>query len=176
MTTDRYSETIVRMVVAAALSYLLVVATCAPLTVTAQFSRTRLALTTHQQSAAPYREHELLVRFRAGTSELVKDTISATQGARRKKQLHGESEVEKLELRTGRDVRAAALELLLNSQVEFAEPNFLISKEDLQPNDPQLNAQWSLRNTGQAGGNTVQTSKPLLHGKQRRVRRLRSSP
>jgi RHS repeat-associated protein len=101
---------------------------------------------------APYREHELLVRFRAGTSEFVKDSIFATHGARRKKQLRGESEVERLELRSGRDVRTAALELLLNSQVEYAEPNFLISKEDLQPNDPQFAAQWALRNTGQNSG------------------------
>src|SRR6185295_19047131 len=99
MTTDRYSQTTLRMVVAAALSYLLVVATCAPLSVAGQsFSKTRLVLTTQQQSAASYREHELLVRFRAGTSELVKDTISATQGARRKKQVRGESGVETLEL------------------------------------------------------------------------------
>lgn len=148
----RCSGTTLRMALAAALSYLLVVATCTPLSVAAEpFSKARSALTTHQQPA-PYREHELLVRFRAGTSELVKDTISATQGARRKKQLRGESGVETLELRTGRDVRTAALELLLNSQIDFVEPNFLISKEDVQPNDPQFNAQWSLRNTGQNGG------------------------
>ena len=153
MNSARYRQTTLRMVVAAALSYLLVVSTCAPLSVAGQsFSKTRLALTIQQQAIAPFREHELLVRFRAGTSELVKDTISATQGARRKKQLHGESGVERLELSTGRDIKTAALELLLNSQIEFVEPNFLISKEDLQPNDPQLNAQWSLRNTGQNGG------------------------
>jgi len=114
--------------------------------------KTRSVLTTQQQSAAPYRGDELLVRFRAGTSELVKDTIAATQGARRKKKLPSESGVERLELRNGRDVRTAALGLLLNPQIEFAEPNFLISKADLQPNDPQLNAQWALRNTGQNGG------------------------
>jgi RHS repeat-associated protein len=149
----RYSATTLGKVVAAVLSYLLVVAACAPLGVRAQsLSKTRLALTTKAQSVAPYRDHELLVRFRAGTSELVKDTISATQGARRKKQLRGESGVERLELRTGRDVRTAALELLLNSQIEFVEPNFLIAKDGLQPNDPQLNAQWALRNTGQDGG------------------------
>jgi len=44
------------------------------------------------------------------------------------------------------------LRLLLNSQIEFVEANFLITKEDVQPNDPQLDAQWALRNTGQNGG------------------------
>jgi hypothetical protein len=96
-------------------------------------SKTRSVLTRQQQPAAPYRERELLVRFRAGTSELVKDTISATQGARRKKKLPSESGVERLELSNGRDVRTAALELLLNSQIEFAEPNFLIQRRIYSP-------------------------------------------
>src|ERR1044072_1985129 len=149
----RYSKLTLRMTVAAALSCLLVVSTWAPLSVAAgSFSSAKPILAIRQQPPAPYREHELLVRFRAGTSELVKDTIFAAHGARRKKQLRGEAGVERLELRTGRDVKTAALELLLNPQIDFAEPNFLISKEDLQPNDPQVNAQWSLRNTGQNGG------------------------
>jgi RHS repeat-associated protein len=151
--TTLYSKTTLRMAVATALSFLLIVSMCAPLSVAARSHfRTKSVLRTQPQSAAPYREHELLVRFRAGTSELVKDTILGAHGARRKKQSRGESGVERLELHSGRDVRTAAFELLLNSQVEFAEPNFLISKEDLQPNDPQLDAQWALRNTGQNGG------------------------
>ena len=149
--SPRYSRATLRMAAAAALSCVLVVSLCAPLRVGARsISKTR-SVATKQQSAAPYREHELLVRFRAGTSELVKDTILATHGAR-KKQLRGESGVERLELRTGRDVKTAALELLLNPQIEFVEPNFLIAKEDIQANDPQLEAQWALRNTGQNGG------------------------
>ncbi len=101
---------------------------------------------------AASRSNELLVRFRAGASQQDKDTVIATQGARRKKQLRGESGVEKLELPGGRDVRTAAQQFMLNPQVEFAEPNFLISKDDLSPNDPRFNEQWALRNTGQYGG------------------------
>src|SRR5258705_1169779 len=101
---------------------------------------------------AASRSNELLVRFRAGASQQDKDTVIATQGARRKKQLRGESGVEKLELPGGRDVRTAAQQFMLNPQVEFAEPNFLISKDDLSPNDPRFNEQWALRNTGQNGG------------------------
>src|SRR4029079_7364515 len=100
----RYRSTTLLAVVAAALSYLLVVSTCAPLSMVARpLSKTRSVLTTQQQSAAPYREHELLVRFRAGTSELVKDTISASQGARRKQKPANESGIERLELRNGRE-------------------------------------------------------------------------
>ena len=78
--------------------------------------------------------------------------IIAAQSARRKKQLDGDSGVEKLELPGGRDPRSAVLEILLNPQVEFAEPNFLISKDDLTPDDDRFSEQWALHNTGQNGG------------------------
>jgi RHS repeat-associated protein len=133
------------------LSYLLVILLCTPFVV---FGRSPLIARTSTQEPSParYREGELLVRFRDGISKKDKDTIIATQGARRKKQLSFDSGLEKLEVGAGRDVRATALQLLQNPQVQFAEPNFLISKEDLTPNDPQFNQQWALQNTGQNGG------------------------
>jgi len=55
MNSARYRETTLRMVVAATLSYLLVVSTCAPLSVAEQsFSKKRLTI--QQQSIAPFRE------------------------------------------------------------------------------------------------------------------------
>ena len=99
-----------------------------------------------------HREGEILVRFRAGVSEKEKETIVATHGARKKKPLKGDSGFEKLELAAGRDPKTAVLQLLLNPQVEFAEPNFLIEKEDVNPNDPKFEEQWALQNSGQAGG------------------------
>jgi len=92
------------------------------------------------------------MRFRDGVSTRDKETILATHGVRRKQQLEGDSGFEKLELPAGRDIKTAVLQLLQNPQVQFAEPNFLISKEDLTPNDPQFNQQWALQNTGQNGG------------------------
>lgn len=103
------------------------------------------------KASAPHREGELLVRFRPGVSNRDKDTIIATSGARKKKDLDGDSDIEKLEV-TSRDVETVALQLLLTPQVEFAEPNFLIAKDDLTPNDVQFRDQWALRNTGQNGG------------------------
>ncbi|HJP94768.1 MAG TPA: S8 family serine peptidase [Pyrinomonadaceae bacterium] len=134
------------------LSYLLVFSFAPTATVARSTSPPRLAHRAQERPLAPNRDGELLVRFRAGVPQLAKDTIIATQGARSRKPLTGESGVEKVELPAGRNVRTAALELLLNPQVEFAEPNFLIAKDDLRPNDPQFDNQWALRNTGQTGG------------------------
>ncbi len=136
-----------RVVVTVFLAYLLVILTCLPFTISAS----SFTVNPTQQPAPPHRDGELLVRFRAGVSQRDRDAIIVAHGAQKKNDLHGESGVEKLKISTGRDVRTAALELLLNPQVEFAEPNFLIAKDDVIPNDARFDEQWALRNMGQVG-------------------------
>lgn len=135
------------------LSYLLIILLCTPFTIAARSTSIRTSTRpVQEQPAAPFRPGEVLVRFRNGVSRKDRETIMATHGLRAKKQLRGDSGFETVEFNNGRDTRTVALQLLQNSQVEFAEPNFLISKEDLTPNDPEFNQQWALRNSGQNGG------------------------
>ncbi len=103
------------------------------------------------QSAAR-RDSEVLIKFRAGVGQQSKDTVLATHGARRKTLLRGESGVENLELLGGQSPEMASLQLQLQPEVEFAEPNFLIAKDQMATGDPRFNEQWALRNTGQNGG------------------------
>lgn len=138
--------------VSLSLTYMLVVLLCSPFVSNARSPLPSRSGSMQGQSSARYRDGEILVRFRGGVSEKEKETIAATHGVRRKKQLQGDSGFEKLELEAGRDAKTAVLQLLLNPQVEFAEPNFLIAKEDLTPNDPEFRQQWALRNSGQEGG------------------------
>jgi len=104
-----------------------------------------------------YRNGELLVRFHAGVSQIEKDAVTASRGARQKKRLRGDSAIELLEL-PGADEAAtasAALQLSLNPAVEFAEPNFTIARDQMTPptpNDTRFTDQWALRNVGQNGG------------------------
>ncbi len=137
---------------ALSLSYLLVILLCVPFTTVAGSRLHRKSSGLLQQPTIAHRDGEVLVRFRGGISQRDKETILITHGVKKTKQLRGASGFEKLELSKGRDAKTVTLELLLNPQVEFAEPNFLIAKEDLTPNDPQFNEQWALRNTGQSGG------------------------
>jgi hypothetical protein len=134
------------------LSYLLVMLLCLPFATTVRANLSVAPVSVFHEQNIPEREGELLVRFRGGVSQRDKDTILATLGVKRVKELRGGSGFEKVELSGGRDVKTAALELLMKPQVEFAEPNFLISKSDITPNDAQFNEQWALRNTGQNGG------------------------
>lgn len=113
--------------------------------------RTGLTATSLSQ-AAEQRQGELLVRFRSGVAAQNRETILASHGVRSKKQLRGDSGVEKLEVISGQDPDTVAQMMLLRPEVEFAEPNFLIKKDQLITNDPQSGDQWALRNTGQNGG------------------------
>src|SRR5687768_4453998 len=105
------------------LSYLLVILLCTPFAVSAKSAPKHL-IKSPQEQAPPYRDGEILVRFRDGVSPKDKETILATHGVRRKQQLDGDSGFEKLELPAGRDAKAAVLQLLLNPQIQYAEPNF----------------------------------------------------
>ncbi|HEU4930612.1 MAG TPA: S8 family peptidase, partial [Pyrinomonadaceae bacterium] len=135
------------------LCYQLIVLLCIPFPVASASSLPgKRAQSTQTNVLVPHREGEILVRFREGVPEKEKETIIATQGGRKKKQLKGDSGFEKLELAAGRDAKTAVLQLLLNPQVEFAETNFLIEKEDVNPNDPKFEEQWALQNSGQGGG------------------------
>jgi acyl carrier protein len=141
------------LVVSLFLSYQLVLLLCTPCSMSgASLIRGKVAGSVQQTVSVRYREGEIPIRFREGVSEKDKETIIATQGGRKKKELKGDSGFEKLELAAGRDTKTAVLQLLLNPQVEFAEPNFLIAKEDVNPNDPQFQEQWALQNSGQGGG------------------------
>jgi len=137
-----------RVVAAAFLTYL-VILTHVPFIGSAQIDT--INPSRMQQPAPRYREGELLIRFRAGVSQRDQETIIAKHGAQKKNELRGESGIGKLKV-TGRDVRTVALEMLLDPQVEFAEPNFLIARDDVIPNDVRFNEQWALRNTGQNNG------------------------
>src|ERR1051325_4775365 len=104
------SSSHLRVIVAAFLTCLLFFLMCGRFVAALPSSPTRKII---QQSSPPSHEGELLVRFRPGVSQHDKDTIFATHGVRRKKQLDGDSGVEKLEV-VGRDLLTAVLEMLLN--------------------------------------------------------------
>jgi len=141
-----------RVTVAAFLTYLLVILTCVPFTGSARIF-TDKPREVQRQLAPQYREGELLVRFRAGVSRFEQDATLTRHGVQ-KKDLRGESGIGKLKVLSGRDVWTVAMEMLLNPQVEFVEPNFLIAKDDVIPNDARFDEQWTLRNTGQNNGQT----------------------
>jgi RHS repeat-associated protein len=101
---------------------------------------------------AARRDGELIVRFRGNVSEEERNALAAAKGGQRKGKLRGESGAERLELQPGQDVLAAAGELRADPRVELAEPNYLVRRDEVMPNDQRFAEQWALKNTGQSGG------------------------
>lgn len=98
------------------------------------------------------RDGELLVRFRQGVSEQDKTRLVEGKGMKRAKRLRGRSRLEKVTLKVGQELDALLADLRQNYLVELAEPNYLVSRDEVVPNDPSFNDQWALRNTGATGG------------------------
>lgn len=111
-----------------------------------------------QQPAATkkkYRDGEVLVRFKAGTSEAEIEVLVQSLAAQRLGGLRGYSGVEKLRLPSGLDPVAACDALREKKEIAFAEPNLLISADSRIPNDPRFSEQWALSNNGRDIGATA---------------------
>ncbi|MGI8838871.1 MAG: S8 family serine peptidase [Pyrinomonadaceae bacterium] len=127
------------------------VATNIPLTVARRKVLSRQTGGAQSLSQAPaFKSNELLVRFRDGVTREHKDTLAVSFGLRNAKQLRGHSGVEKLQV-ADPNPEFVASQLRLHPDIVFAEPNYLITK-DQAPTDPSFSNQWALRNTGQYGG------------------------
>lgn len=107
---------------------------------------------TQTTQSARWRDGELLVRFRRNASATDVDALLLAQGAQRGGRLRGQSGIERLSLSPGFDLAAVASALRANRLVDFAEPNYLITADEITPNDPRFPEQWALKNTGTTGG------------------------
>lgn len=138
------------------LVYSLLVSLCAPLTLrraeAAPRTGSATVVTTQTTHNDGRRAGELLVRFRAGSSEQERTSAVERRGGRRGRQLRGGDGVEKIDLINGQEPEALAAQLSTDPAVEFVEPNFLITTDQTTPNDPRFTEQWALKNAGQAGG------------------------
>jgi hypothetical protein len=93
-----------------------------------------------------------VVSFRDGVSEQDKNALNSARHARLRKRLRGRSRIEKLEPAAGQDPATVAGNLRYIPGVEFAEPNYLVTRDETVPDDPRFAEQWALKNTGQSGG------------------------
>jgi YD repeat-containing protein len=101
---------------------------------------------------ARWREGELLVRFRQNVSAREIDALLQANGVQRNGQIRGQSGIERLRLSIGFDPATVAAALRASRLVDLAEPNYLITADEVTPNDPRFSEQWGLKNTGSVGG------------------------
>ncbi len=104
----------------------------------------------HRAPAEPYKDGELLVKFRPGTEEAGKSQVHARHGSARIREFP-ELRWEHVKLPAGMSVEDAMKRYLAEPDVEYAEPNRIITV-NRTANDPRFVEQWGLHNTGQTGG------------------------
>ena len=98
---------------------------------------------------APFVEGEVLIRFKHDSAESVRRTVRSVLGAKRLRRF-GRS-VEHLRLGSGRTTLDAVERLRRHPDVEFVEPNYLVSINAI-PDDLRFVELYGLMNTGQTGG------------------------
>jgi len=97
----------------------------------------------------PFVEGEVLIRFKHDSTESVRRTVRSALGATRVRRF--DRSLEHLRLGGGRTTRDAIERLRRHPDVEFVEPNYLVSI-DAVPDDQRFNELYGLLNTGQTGG------------------------
>ncbi len=104
------------------------------------------ALAVDAQSGAQsvYRDSELLVKFRGDSGALAANIHAATGGRR----VARFGRIELVRLAAGKDVEGMRRWYESRSEVEYAEPNYIVRMAAL-PNDTNFSRQWGLRNRGQ---------------------------
>jgi subtilisin family serine protease len=100
-------------------------------------------------ASAPYVPGEVLVRYRDGTSASERAQARSEQAATLERKLPLKN-TELLKLEPGDSVRETAKDLEDQSDVVYAQPNFIRTADSVTPNDPSFGQLWGLDNQGQA--------------------------
>ena len=91
--------------------------------------------------AAPYVPGQVIVNYRDGSSQAVKDKIQRKAGAKLKTRLAGGSR--ELEIKDGESVPETLAELRADPNVEYAVPNYIARVARFIPNDTAFRRQWN---------------------------------
>jgi len=98
-----------------------------------------------------YRQDQLLVRFRPGTQVPIMQAAHAALAAQIVKSWDSVEGLELVQLPAGTNLQNAIATYRRNSNVLYAEPNFIVHALET-PNDPLFVQQWNFQSTGQLGG------------------------
>jgi subtilisin family serine protease len=107
-----------------------------------------------QMEKGNYKEGELLVKFKSGTTSASSLKINQAIGASVTKKFTIVPNLEHINLPKGLSVKDAIIHYMSDPNVEYAEPNYIIHAFFNIPNDTYFGQQWALRNIGQFAAGT----------------------
>ncbi|CAG0982317.1 serine protease [Geobacteraceae bacterium] len=90
----------------------------------------------------PYREGELIVKYRDHVSEARRMAGHSRHGSKRKKEFR-DLHMEQVKIRPGLSVEKAIREFEADGDVEYAEPNYVLKATNV-PTDPKFYSTWGL--------------------------------
>ena len=100
-----------------------------------------------QGSTPAYASGQLIIRYKTSANDLSKDEVESRHGDQRVRDfpnIHGRV----IKLGSGRTVEQAIQEYQRETNVAYAEPNYIVHTLS-GPNDPLYSEQWGLSNVGQ---------------------------
>ena len=98
-----------------------------------------------------YKEGELLVKFKSGVLTASSARAHQSRGASVLRRYSLVPNLEHVKLQEGISVRDAVINYMSDPDVEYAEPNYILTLDSAAPpvNDIYFGQQWALRNSGQ---------------------------
>jgi len=100
----------------------------------------------------PYKEGELLVRFKSGVSTYASSSIHEALGASVADSFDIVPNLVLVKLPEGMSVSDAIVQYMSDPNVEYAEPNYIRYAFSTIPSDTYFGQQWALDNTGSFAG------------------------
>jgi subtilisin family serine protease len=94
---------------------------------------------------------EVLVKFKDGASTVTINNLHAYAGFVKKREFRA-IKVQHIKLPDDISVEEAVEYYRNDTNVDYAEPNYIVHASLTTPNDPYFNQLWGLHNTGQTGG------------------------
>ena len=95
---------------------------------------------------------ELLIRFRHSESDQIATSLIESKGAHRIGRLRGRSRIERIRVAPGQNQDVVISGLLADPSVEFVEPDYKISQDQVSPSDPRFSEQWALQSPLKVSG------------------------
>ncbi|HED18248.1 MAG TPA: peptidase S8, partial [Gammaproteobacteria bacterium] len=93
----------------------------------------------------------LLLRFKSSTNNRIRQQILQNAGCTEARRFRLVQGLTLVNVQSGMSKKTALARLRSNSQVLYAEPNYIVSAAAI-PNDPRFSELYGLDNTGQTGG------------------------